>query len=122
MSGRSYGDPSGNETTFVTPGTDGSLADAFYRKENQLASPSQTWCLIDEDAGSINDSLFLVDMSAANGIPDMPSSRHGQSYEISFADGHMENVKMLHPASDWVGSAVPDPDWVKLKSWTTVPR
>ena len=66
--------------------------------------------------------LFLVDMSEANGIPDMPSTRHGQSYEISFADGHMENVKMLRAASDWVGSAVPDADWVKLKSWTTVPK
>jgi type II secretory pathway pseudopilin PulG len=122
MNGRSYGDSSGNETTFVSPGIDGSLTDAFYRKENQLAAPSQTWCLIDEDAGTINDSLFLVDMSPVNGIPDMPSSRHGQSYEISFADGHMENVKMLHPASDWMGSAVPDPDWVKLKNWTTVAR
>ena len=121
LNGRSYGDPTG-ETTFVTPGSDASLTYAFYRKENQLASPSQTWCLIDEDASSINDSLFLLDMSPANGIPDMPSTRHGQSYGISFADGHMENVKMLYPASDWMGSAVPDPDWVRIKSWTTVPR
>jgi hypothetical protein len=52
----------------------------------------------------------------------MPSSRHGKSYEIGFADGHMENIKMLAPARDWLGSAGPDPDWVKLKGWTTVQK
>jgi len=121
MSGRSYDDPTG-ATTFVTPENDGALTYTFFRKENQIAAPSQSWWLIDEDASSINDSLFLVDMGTANGIIDMPSTRHGQSYEISFADGHMENIKMLAPASAWTGSAGPDPDWVRLKSWTTVPR
>ncbi len=121
MSGRSFGDPTG-DTTFVTPESDASLTYTFFRKENQIASPSQTWCLIDEDASSINDSLFIVDMSAVNGIPDMPSNRHGQSYELSFVDGHMENVKMLHSASDWIGYAASDSDLVKLKSWTTVTK
>jgi hypothetical protein len=80
------------------------------------------WTLIDEDASSINYSLFLVDMDAANGITDKPSNRHGQSYEIGFADGHMENVKLLAPASSWNTGATPDPDWEKLKSETTVKK
>ena len=120
MSGRSYGDPSG-DSTFVTPENDATLTYVLFRKESQVAQPSERWCLIDEDALTINDSLFIVDMSPENGISDMPSSRHGQSYELSFADGHMENVKRRAPASDWQGSSPgPDPDWVQLKTWSTV--
>ena len=67
--------------------------------------------------------MYMVDMSKANGIHDMPSSRHGQSYELMFADGHFDNIKLLAPLADWSGdSSVPDPDWLKLKSWTTVQK
>ncbi len=122
MNGKSYGDPTG-ASTFVTPENDGTLTYRLFRKENQIAAPTQMWTLIDEDASSINDSLFLVDMSAQNSIIDMPSSRHGKSYELGFADGHMDNIKMLAPAADWFGSASgPDPDWVKLKNWTTIQK
>jgi prepilin-type N-terminal cleavage/methylation domain-containing protein len=122
MNGRSYGDPTG-ASTFMTPEDDGTLTYLLFRKENQILSPSKMWTLIDEDADSINDSLFLVDMREANGITDRPSSRHGKSYELGFADGHMENIKMLAAAADWFDSASgPDPDWVKLKSWTTVQK
>jgi hypothetical protein len=35
----------------------------------------------------------------------------------------MDNVKMTAPAADWMSqSSAPDPDWVKLKSWTTVQK
>jgi prepilin-type N-terminal cleavage/methylation domain-containing protein len=122
MCGRSYDDPTG-ASTFVTPENDAALTYTLFRRENQIASPAQMWTLIDEDASSINDSLFLVDMGAGNGIIDMPSSRHGKSYELGFADGHMENIKMLAPAADWMSyNSGPDPDWVKLKSWTTVQK
>jgi len=122
LSGRSFGDPTG-ESTFVTPEADETLTYTLFRKENQIASPSAMWTMIDEDASSINDSLFLVDMSEQNGIVDMPSDRHGRSYELGFADGHLESVKMLAAASAWVDyTAGPDPDWVKLKGWTTVKK
>ena len=122
MNGKSYGDPTG-ASTFVTPEKDESLTYVLFRKESQLEQPSQMWCLIDEDAVSINDSLFLVDMSSGNSIIDMPSSRHGKSYELGFADGHMEMVKLTAPASTWNSSASgPNPDWVKLKGWTTVQK
>jgi len=121
MNGRSYGDPTG-ASTFVTPDQDGWLTYRLFRKENQLPLPAQLWSLVDEDGDTINDSLFLVDMDEANAIPDRPSSRHGKSYEISFADGHMENVRLLTSLSLWSDSPSPDPDWVKLKSWTTVKK
>jgi prepilin-type N-terminal cleavage/methylation domain-containing protein len=122
MNGKSYGDPTG-ESTFVTPENDGTLTYTLFRKESQIAQPSQMWTLIDEDASTINDSLFIVDMGPVNEIVDMPSNRHGKSYEIGFADGHMENVRLQAPLSDWENDDDgPDPDWVNLKAWTTIQK
>jgi prepilin-type N-terminal cleavage/methylation domain-containing protein len=122
MNGRSYDDPTGS-STFVTPEDDASLTYVFFRKESQILQPSQMWCLIDEDAETINDSLFVVDVGAVNSIVDMPSSRHGKSYEIGFADGHMDNIKLTTSLDEWTGASPdPDPDWVKLKSWSTIPK
>ena len=122
MNGRSYGDPTG-DSTFVTPENDAALTYMLFRKENQIARPAEMWTLIDEDGGSINDSLFIVDMNNQNNIIDMPSSRHGRSYELGFADGHMDNIRLLAPLSHWFNYTLPpDPDWVKLKEWTTVKK
>ena len=118
MNGRSYGDPTGG-TTFTTPDQDGTLTYMFFRKESQIRQPSKMWYLIDEDGGTINDSMFIVDMGTENRIPDMPSTRHGTVYELNFADGHTDSVKWLAAGSDWLGDP-PDPDWVNLKSMTTV--
>jgi hypothetical protein len=99
------------------------LTYTLFRKESQIAQPSQMWTLIDEDASTINDSLFIVDMGPVNEIVDMPSNRHGKSYEIGFADGHMENVRLQAPLSDWENDDDgPDPDWVNLKAWTTIQK
>ena len=80
------------------------------------------WYLIDEDGSSINDSLFLVDMAEQNTIPDLPSTRHGGAYELTFADGHAESGKWFASSSGWVDDDNPDPDWEKLKSETTVKK
>jgi prepilin-type N-terminal cleavage/methylation domain-containing protein len=119
MNGRSFGDPGGGGTTFTTPDQDGALTYTFYRKESQISQPSKIWYLIDEDASSINDAMFMVDMGKENHIPDMPSTRHGAVYELNFADGHTESVNWLGASSDWAGNP-PDPDWENLKSMTTV--
>jgi prepilin-type N-terminal cleavage/methylation domain-containing protein len=122
MAGKSYGDPTG-ESTFVTPESDASLTYVLFRNESQFRQPSQMWTLIDEDASTINDSLFIVDMNDVNEISDRPSDRHGKSYEIGFADGHMENIKMQSSPSAWENDDNgPDPDWVKLKAWTTIQK
>jgi prepilin-type N-terminal cleavage/methylation domain-containing protein len=122
MAGKSFGDPSGNSSTFVTPEDDATLTYTLFRKENQIRQPSQTWCLIDEDAGSINDSLFVVDMGDQNHITDLPSTRHRTAYEISFADGHTESVKWVESGDNWDNQSQPDADWVKLQSMTTVKK
>ncbi len=121
MSGRSYGDPTG-DSNFTTPAADATLTYTLFRKENQITQPSQMWYLIDEDGSSINDSLFLVDMADQNTIPDLPSTRHGSVYELTFADGHVASDKWLAPSSGWTDGTDPDPDWVKLKSETTVKK
>jgi len=120
MNGRSYGDPTG-DTSFVTPQSDATLTYTFFRKESQVLQPAQTWTLIDEDGSSINDSLFIVDMNVANDvIYDKPASRHGKSFELGFADGHMEHIKLQNSLADWNNDDNgPDPDWVRLKGWTT---
>ena len=120
LAGRSYGDPTGN-STFDTPENDGSLTYILYRTESQIKQPTLTWCLIDESEDTINDSLFVVDKETENDIPDQPTTRHGKSYELIFIDGHCETVPLLAPISTWNDSD-PNPDWVKLKSLTTVQK
>ena len=118
MNGKSFGDPTGS-STFNTPEKDAALTYILFRRENQLTQPAALWNLIDEDETTINDSLFMVDMSAHNGIWDLPATRHGDAYKINFADGHAQTIRMLAPPSAWLGSST-DPDWIKLKGFTTL--
>jgi hypothetical protein len=79
--------------------------------------------LIDEDGSTINDSEFCVNMAEHNSTHDLPSMRHGSTYQIGFSDGHMESIKWLAPGSAWcLSSPEPDPDWVRLKGMTTVKK
>jgi type II secretory pathway pseudopilin PulG len=119
MNGQTDGDPTG-ASAFVTPTADSSLTYTLFRKESQLTRPSGLWSMIEEDASTINDAMFMVDMGKINGVPDLPSTRHGNSYTLSFSDSHIQTVKFLAPSTAWnSSSAVPDPDWVNLKSMTT---
>ncbi len=120
INGKSYGDPTG-ASNFTTPEKDGSLTYMLFRREDQIRQPDHIWSLIDEDGSTINDSLFMVDMSDQNFIYDLPSTRHGNTFEIGFADGHMESIKWKASSSQWNGPG-PDPDWVNLKSLTTTRR
>jgi len=61
ISGRSYSDPSGNDTTFDTPGDDGALTYTFFRRESQITHPSQIWSMIDEDGSTINDGINTLE-------------------------------------------------------------
>ena len=120
MAGRSNGDPTG-QTDYTTPDQDGSLTFTFFRKENQILQPSQMFCLIDEDSSTINDALFVVDMSTPNAIADLPATRHGSVYQLSFADGHAQAIRWKATPTDWIGSD-PEPDCQNLQSMTTVRR
>ncbi len=117
MAGRSNGDPSG-DTDYTTPDQDGTLTYTFFRKENQIRQPSQMFCLIDEDSSTINDAMFVVDMSTPNNVPDLPATRHNTVYQLSFADGHAQAIRWKDAPSDWENGD-PEPDCQNLQSMTT---
>jgi prepilin-type processing-associated H-X9-DG protein len=74
-----------------------------YWKETQIVVPAQTFVFIDENPDSINDGAFAVQMADPGAtsatIVDYPSSSHGGSGGLSFADGHSE----IH---HWLGSKI----------------
>jgi prepilin-type N-terminal cleavage/methylation domain-containing protein/prepilin-type processing-associated H-X9-DG protein len=68
-----------------------------YERETEIVkpSPSSAWVFIDEHERSINDGWFAVDMRGNRGILDAPATRHGDSFALSFADGHAEVWKLM---------------------------
>ena len=127
MAGRSYGDPTG-ASTFNTPASDAALTYRLFRKEYQLTKPSQLWVMIDEEAESINDSMFIVDMGSGNGIVDLMARRHGNGYGINFADAHAEIIRLkdartINAAAPPVPKSGPlNPDWTTLTNISTVAK
>ena len=121
LAGRSKNDPSGNSTDYTTPDDDAALKLTFFRKEADLLYPAKTWRLIDEDGSTINDSLFLLDMAPANGVNDLPATRHGTSYDLEFGDGHVDNIRWRTSPDNWDAQPA-DPDWTNLQSMTTYPK
>ncbi len=120
LSGQSQGDPTGS-STYATPNNDQSLTYTLFRREGQVLHPEQIWRLIEEDGSTINDSMFLVDMGKINRSNDLPSTRHGTAYSLTFMDGHSENLPFRQSTADWnqTGQTGPDADWVALKAMTT---
>jgi prepilin-type N-terminal cleavage/methylation domain-containing protein len=121
INGTSYGDPTGNSSTFDTAPDDLNLTYTLFRREGQVLQPDQTWRLIEEDASTINDAMFLVNMGAKNSGASLPSTRHGGAYPLTFIDGHGANIPWRSSPSGWnvPGASGPDADWVYLKSVTT---
>jgi prepilin-type N-terminal cleavage/methylation domain-containing protein/prepilin-type processing-associated H-X9-DG protein len=69
----------------------------LYTKTSSMRRPSSTWVILDEREDSINDSVFIVDMSNIADpnydsftIVDYPAAYHGNAGGFSFADGHSE--------------------------------
>ncbi len=118
INGKSAGDP-GGATTYLTPTNDAALNFVFFRKESQIARPTQTFEFIDEDESSINDSMFLVNMAEdSNSVQDLPTNRHGRRYNLGFTDGHFEAIKMLASRTEWRYGGR-SADWMRLKEMTT---
>ena len=71
----------------------------IYHKSTDLVAPgpTRTFVFLDEREDSINDGMFVVDMSGYPTKPvwlvDSPASYHGGSGGLSFADGHSELKK-----------------------------
>jgi len=86
--------------------------------------PSELFVLIDENANTITDAEFG---NPPVGSPyfqgdvwwDMPSDRHNQAANLSFADGHVEHWKWNVPKTfyDWIQSVPPQemPDYQRLQ-------
>jgi prepilin-type N-terminal cleavage/methylation domain-containing protein/prepilin-type processing-associated H-X9-DG protein len=94
-----------------------------YFKESALShpSPSRLFLLVDENADSVNDFGFAVQMptgpTSAEWI-DMPSKRHGgDACGFNFADGHAEVHRWLLPqdvAGELDGPEGNNPDFSRL--------
>ena len=120
LNGKSQGDPSGYSTS-ATPNHDQTLTFTLFRREGQVLHPEKIWRLIEEDGSSINDGMFVLDMSKTNRVNDQPATRHGTAYALTFMDGHNESIAFRAPASKWnlCGPNGADPDWVFLQALTT---
>ena len=90
----------------------------IYRKSSDMVDPgpSSTFVFLDEREDSINDGMFVVDMDGYPGkarfIVDLPASYHNNAGGFSFADGHSEIRKWVHPETTpkvLVGQARPYP-------------
>ena len=66
----------------------------MFTKYTNIPKPSDLYVTIDEDSGSINDGMFLVESVPLNSNPinlhDWPATYHGKSAGMSFVDGHAQ--------------------------------
>ena len=97
-----------------------------FKRQGDIVNPApaRAWVFLDEHERSINDGWSAVDMVGNLGLLDAPASRHGESYAISFADGHVETWKLMDARTkSW--SSLPilnnpvNPDWQRLRDATT---
>jgi len=93
-----------------------------FKKESDITepSPSAAYVFIDEHERGINDGWFAMDMVGDVGLYDAPATRHGDSYGLSFADGHVEVWKLLdartkHWSSLPISNNPLNPDWKHLR-------
>jgi len=90
MNGEPFGDAANNLD----------LTHRLFKTDSSITVPSQLYVLIDEDASTINDGMFVVYMNPANGLQDQPSLRHKTGYPLAFADGHAEIFKFYGGSQD----------------------
>jgi prepilin-type N-terminal cleavage/methylation domain-containing protein/prepilin-type processing-associated H-X9-DG protein len=94
-----------------------------FLKESDITDPqpSHAFVFIDEHEKSINDGWFAVDMKGVRGFLDAPALRHGETYPLSFADGHAEVWKLNDPRTrNWntlpMANNPQNSDWDRLRS------
>ena len=71
-----------------------------FLKQTDVPQPSMTWLTLDEQADSINDGFFVVNMDP-DAWGDIPASYHGGACGFSFADGHAE-IHKWKSSTSWV--------------------
>ena len=94
MSGRMNGP---DAAAFVNPSL------SFFRKLSGIVSPSPTeaFVFVDEQSDSIDDGFYAVRANVRNSgfWQNTPASRHGNSGQVSFADGHAEYWRWREPTT-----------------------
>jgi prepilin-type processing-associated H-X9-DG protein len=83
---------------------DGSSPPTIWRTfsnegELSVAGAADIWLFVDENPDSINDGSFAVRMPTGPGTGwiDVPAKYHANACGFTFADGHSEIHKWLHP-------------------------
>jgi prepilin-type N-terminal cleavage/methylation domain-containing protein/prepilin-type processing-associated H-X9-DG protein len=94
MSGRMNGP---DAAIFVNPGL------PFFRTLGGIIdpSPSEAFVFVDEQSESIDDGFYAVRANVRNNgfWQNTPASRHGNSGQVSFADGHAEYWRWREPTT-----------------------
>lgn len=129
MNGMMGGYSPGDAASINSPGYQ------LYLKLSDISkpNPAQAWVFIDENADSINDGFFRVNMSVTTEWQDIPASYHGSSGALSFADGHSETRswsdgsirnRPIRKAAYVPLSAIasPNTDLLWVQSCTTTPQ
>jgi prepilin-type processing-associated H-X9-DG protein len=65
-----------------------------------IPGPSDSWLFTDEHPDSIDDAILYSNPGSTNGVgqfTELPSSDHGGSCGIGFADGHAEVHRWRDP-------------------------
>jgi len=71
---------------------------AIFHKQSDIKNAVDRWVFIDENADSLNDGLFGVDMRPTEyKWKDWPANYHGSSGALAFADGHADTHKWTDP-------------------------
>jgi prepilin-type N-terminal cleavage/methylation domain-containing protein/prepilin-type processing-associated H-X9-DG protein len=96
----------------------------YFKKTTQIRNPNVSDCMvfIDENPDTMLDSQFGMPTDSYGQVGfwwDLPSSRHDQGSNLSFADGHAEHWRWAVPKvfNNWIQAVTPQemPDYNRLR-------
>jgi len=98
-----------------------------FLRDNELAAAgaAKIWVFIEENEATIDDGWFLVTMDDSRPFASGPAIRHNQSFDLAFADCHVDAYKLRDPetlrmTSDALQVSPRNYDWLRLKDVTTI--
>jgi prepilin-type N-terminal cleavage/methylation domain-containing protein/prepilin-type processing-associated H-X9-DG protein len=98
-----------------------------YKKHSKIAHPAETYIMLEESPGTINDDWFVENPDSPSSWTDMPASYHNKSSMLLFADGHSQNRRwtdrqVVAQAGNFVPSDPKSDDLAWLLSVTVTPH